>query len=322
MSKVAFVTGATGQDASYLMDLLLSKGYEVYGLVRRSASPNHWRIKHLEGKVGIIYGDLNDQSSLDNAIRTIHPDEVYNLAAQSFVQYSFQAPIATIEATGVGVIKLLEAVKNNHKEAKVFQASTSEMFGKVRETPQKETTHFYPRSPYGCAKAMAHYACVNYREAYDMHISCGIMFNHESPRRGEEFVTRKITKGIAEFKKTGKKISLGNLNASRDWSHSKEVMQGAWLMLQQDKPRDFVLGSGITHTVKEWLEKTCEVAGVEFFEAFTQNPAFERQSEVDYLRADPSLAFSVLGWKTKVSFDELVEEMYKADEALSNNSVS
>ena len=319
MSKRALVTGYTGQDGSYMADLLLSKGYEVHGLVRRSASPNHWRIKHLEGKVNIVYGDLNDQSSLDNAIRTIHPDEVYNLGAQSFVQYSFQAPLATIEASGVGVIKLLEAVKNNHKEARIFQASTSEMFGKVRETPQKETTHFYPRSPYGCAKAMAHYACVNYREAYGMHISCGIMFNHESPRRGEEFVTRKITKGIAEFKKSGKKLSLGNLNASRDWGHAASYMLGAWLMLQQDKPDDYVLSTGETHTVKEWLEETCSVAGVEFFEAYTQNPAFERQAEVDYLKGDSTKARKVLGWNSGPSFKEIVEEMVKADEALISN---
>jgi len=313
MSKRALVTGYTGQDGSYMADLLLSKGYEVHGLVRRSASPNHWRIKHLEGKVNIVYGDLNDQSSLDNAIRTIKPDEVYNLGAQSFVQYSFQAPLATIEASGVGVIKLLEAVKNNHKEARIFQASTSEMFGKVRETPQKETTHFYPRSPYGCAKAMAHYACVNYREAYGMHISCGIMFNHESPRRGEEFVTRKITKGIAEFKKSGKKLSLGNLNASRDWSYAPELMEAAWLMLQRQDPGEFVLGSGETHTVKQWLEKTCEVAGVDFWNVFEQSPTFQRQAEVDYLKADPTHAASVLGWRTKTSFPEIVEIMYKAD---------
>ena len=301
MQKKALLTGITGMDASHMADLLLEKGYEVYGLVRRSASPNHWRIEHIKDKLKLIEGDLTDKSSLENAIRISQADEIYNFGAQSFVQYSFQAPLATIEATGIGAFNL-------------FEASTSEQFGKITETPQNERTRFYPRSPYGCAKAFAHHIAVNYREAYNMHISCGILFNHESQRRGTEFVTRKITEGVARIKMgLQDKIVLGNLNASRDWSHARDMMQGVWLLLQQDKPMDLVLGSGETHTVKEWLEKTCEVAGLNYWDVYSQSPTMERQSEVDYLRADPSLAFSVLGWKTTVSFDELVREMYEAD---------
>ena len=313
MQKVALITGVTGQDGSYMADLLLEKGYKAYGMVRRSASPNLWRISHILDKLEIVEGDLTDQSSLENIIQKVKPDEIYNFAAQSFVQYSFQSPVATSDATGTGVLRLLEATRIHHRQARFLQASSSEMFGKIQETPQKETTRFYTRSPYGVAKAYAHYITVNYRESYKIHASCAIMFNHESPRRGEEFVTRKITKGIAEFKKTGKKIILGNLNASRDWSYSPELMEACWKMVQLDKPTDLVLGSGITHTVKEWLEETCRVAGVDFWEVYSQSPTMERQSEVDYLRADPSLADSVLGWKTNVSFQELVRLMYEAD---------
>lgn len=309
----ALVTGITGQDGSYLAEILLEKNYEVHGLIRRSASPNHWRIETIKPRIELHYGDLTDQSSIDTIIRSNQFDEVYNLAAQSFVHYSFKAPVTTCDITALGALRLLESIRNYSPKTRFFQASTSEMFGKIQETPQRETTPFYPRSPYGVAKVFAHQITINYREAYKLHASCGIMFNHESPRRGEEFVTRKITKGIAEFKKTGKKLSLGNLNASRDWSYAKEMMEAAWLMLQQPKPIDLVLGSGITHTVKEWLEKTCEIAGVNFWEAFGQDPAFERQSEVDYLKADPSLAASVLKWCTKVSFDEIVQMMYEAD---------
>lgn len=311
----ALITGITSQDASYLAEILLEKGYEVHGLIRRSASQNLWRIEHIKDKINLIPGDLTDQTSLDNAIRSVKPDEVYNLAAQSFVQYSFGAPVTTCDITGMGVLRLLEAIKNNHPSAKTFQASSSEMYGKIQETPQKETTRFYPRSPYGVAKAFGHQICVNYREAYKMHISCGIMFNHESPRRGEEFVTRKITKGVAEFKKTGKKICLGNLNASRDWGHAREYMYGAWLMLQQPTPDDYILATGETHTVKQWLERACEVANVDFWDVYTQDPTMERQSEVDYLKGDYSKAQKVLGWAPKIGFNELVEQMVKSDEA-------
>ena len=318
--KKAFVTGSTSQDASYLFELLLEKGYEVYGLIRRSASRNLWRIEHLVKRIELVQGDMTDQPGLGRLINTIRPDEIYNLAAQSFVQYSFQAPVTTCDITGMGTLNLLEAVRMNHIHAKVFQASTSEQFGKIVESPQKETTRFYPRSPYGCAKAFAHYISVNYRESYGMKISCAIMFNHESPRRGEEFVTRKITKGIAEYKKGKSKLALGNLNASRDWSHAKDMMQGAWLMLQQANPDYFVLASGRTHTVKQWLELACEYAGVDFWDVYLQDPTFERQSEVDYLCGDASKANRVLGWKPTVSFEGLVKEMVDADETLANYS--
>jgi len=320
MERVGLVTGITGQDGSYMAELLLEKGYKVYGLVRRSASPDYWRIKHILDRIELIPGDLTDQTSLDNALKKVRPDEIYNLAAQSYVQYSFQAPVTTCEITGLGTLKMLESVRQHSPSSKFFQASTSEMYGKIQETPQKETTRFYPRSPYGVAKTFAHYASVNYREAYKLHISCGIMFNHESPRRGLEFVTRKITHGIAQYKKTGKKISLGNLNASRDWGHARDYMEAAWLILQQEQPDDYVLSTGVTHTVKQWLEQACQAGGVDFFEVFTQSPTMERQSEVDYLKGDSSKAEKVLGWKPKVTFEQLIDEMVKADEALLSHS--
>jgi len=315
MSKKALITGITSQDASYLAEILLEKGYEVYGLIRRSASANLWRIEHIKDRIKFIPGDLTDQTSLDNAVKESCPDEVYNLAAQSFVQYSFQSPYSTCDITGLGVLRLLEAVKNHHPSARFFQASSSEMFGKIQETPQRETTRFYPRSPYGCAKAFGHQIAINYREAYNLYVSCGIMFNHESPRRGEEFVTRKITKGIAEYKKTGKKLSLGNLNASRDLGHARDYMDGAWRMLQQESGGDYVLATGETHTIKEWLEETCKVANIDYWDTFEQNPAFMRPSEVDYLKGDYSKAKNTLGWEPTIKFNQLVEEMYKADEA-------
>ena len=319
MERVALVTGITGQDGSYISDILLSKGYKVYGLIRRSASPNLWRISHIINQLEIVEGDLTDQTSLENIVQKVKPDETYNLAAQSFVQYSFSAPITTSDCTGLGVLRLLEALRLHHKQTRFFQASSSEMFGKIQETPQRETTRFYPRSPYGVAKAYGHHIAVNYREAHKMHISCGIMFNHESPRRGEEFVTRKITKGIATFKKTGAKISLGNLNASRDWGHAFDYMDCAWRMLQRETPDDYVIATGETHTVKEWLEESCRVAGVDFWDVYTQNPAFERQAEVDYLRGDFSKANRVLNWNPKKLFSDIVKEMVEADEALIGN---
>ena len=313
MERVALITGITGQDGSYMADLLLEKRYKVYGMVRRSASPNLWRIDHILDKIEIINGDLTDQTCLENIVRSTKPNEVYNLAAQSFVQYSFGAPVTTSDVTGIGVLRLLEAIRLHSPESRFFQASSSEMFGKIQESPQKETTRFYPRSPYGVAKAYAHHITVNYREAYKIHASCGIMFNHESPRRGEEFVTRKITKGISEFKKTGKKISLGNLNASRDWGHAADYMECAWRMLQQDSPDDYVLATNEVHTVKEWLEASCAAGCVDFWDVYTQNPAFERQAEVDYLRGDYSKAKQVLGWEPKKRFAEIVKEMVEAD---------
>lgn len=313
MEKVALVTGVSGQDGSYLAEILLEKGYKVYGLVRRSASTNLWRIHHILDKLEIINGDLTDQGSLDNAIQRILPTEVYNLAAQSFVQYSFQAPETTSDITAMGTLRLLEAIRRHSPSTKFFQASSSEMFGKIQESPQKETTRFYPRSPYGVAKAYAHWITVNYREAYKLHASCGIMFNHESPRRGEEFVTRKITKGVAEFKRSGKKISLGNLNASRDWGHARDYMEGAWRMLQEATPDDYIFATGETHTVKEWLEEACKACGVDFWDCYTQNPAFERQAEVDYLRGDYSKAKQKLGWEPTKRFADIVKEMVEEE---------
>lgn len=313
MEKVALITGLTGQDGSYMADLLLSKDYKVYGLVRHSASPNLWRIQHILNRIEIVQGDLCDQASLDNIVRKVKPDETYNLAAQSFVSYSFQAPAATSDATGLGTLRLLEAIRLHHPSSRFFQASSSEMFGKIQETPQRETTRFYPRSPYGVAKAYAHWITVNYREAHKLHASCGIMFNHESPRRGEEFVTRKITKGIAEFKKTGQKVALGNLNASRDWGYAPNYTECAWRMLQQDTPDDYVIATGETHTVKEWLEAACVAGGVDFWDVYTQNPAFERQAEVDYLRGDYSKAKAKLGWEPTKRFAEIVKEMVEKE---------
>lgn len=313
MDRVALITGVTGQDGSYMADLLLSKGYKVYGMIRRSASPNLWRISHILKDITLVEGDLTDQSSLENIINKVKPHETYNLAAQSFVGYSFSSPTTTSDVTGLGVLRLLEAIRIHHPTSRFFQASSSEMFGKIQESPQKETTRFYPRSPYGVAKAYAHHIAVNYREAYKMHISCGIMFNHESPRRGEEFVTRKITKGISDFKKSGNKISLGNLNAARDWGYAPDFMEGAWRMVQQDVPDDYVLATGQTHTVKEWLEEACRCAGVDFWEVYTQNPTMERQSEVDYLRGDYSKAEKVLGWKPTKLFSEIVKDMVEAE---------
>ena len=318
----ALITGISGQDGSYLAEILLAKGYKVYGLLRRSASQDLWRLKNTKDNIEFIMGDLTDQSSLDHAVKKSQADEIYNLAAQSFVSYSFQAACTTGDITGLGVMRLLEAVKNNLPTARVFQASSSEMFGKIQETPQRETTRFYPRSPYGCAKAFGHHIAVNYREAFKLHVSCGIMFNHESPRRGEEFVTRKITKGIAHYKATGQKLSLGNLDAYRDWGHAKCFMEAAWLMLQKEQPDDYVLATGETHTVKEWLEESCKVSGVDFWDVYTQNPVFERQSEVDYLKGDYSKAKRVLGWEPRIRFAELVKEMVEADDSLINNSVS
>jgi len=315
MEKVALITGITGMDGSHLAELLLSKNYKVYGLERRSATTNHWRIAHILDKIELVYGDLTDQGSLDNAIQKTSPDEVYNLAAQSFVQYSFQAPTTTSDITATGTLRILEAIRRYHPTSRFYQASSSEMFGKIQETPQRETTRFYPRSPYGVAKAFAHHITVNYREAYKLHASCGIMFNHESPRRGEEFVTRKITKGIADYKKTGKKVSLGNLNASRDWGWAPDYMECAWRMLQQETPDDYVIATGETHTVKEWLEAACVGGGVDFWDVYTQNPAFERQAEVDYLRGDYSKAKKVLGWEPTKRFADIVKEMVEADEA-------
>jgi GDPmannose 4,6-dehydratase len=315
MLKKAFITGITGQDGSYLAELLLEKGYKVYGLTRRTSTQNFERIQHIVRDIELVSGDLVDQHSLTNAIHTIKPDEVYNLAAQSFVQTSWEQPVLTGEFTGLGVTRVLEAVKLAHPDAKFYQASSSEMFGKVVETPQKESTPFYPRSPYGVAKVYGHWITVNYRESFDMFAVSGILFNHESPRRGLEFVTRKIANAVARVK-LGKQthVELGNLEAKRDWGYAKDYVEAMWLMLQQDKPDDFVVATGETHSVREFLQLACKAAGLEDWESVhTHNSRYDRPAEVDLLVGDPSKARNELGWKPSVTFEELVRIMVEAE---------
>lgn len=331
--KSAIITGVTGQDGSYLAELLLSKGYQVHGLIRRHSTPCNDRIAHIDdANFFLHYGDLTDSSSMNNLIRTVQPDEVYNLAAQSHVGISFEVPEYTAEATGVGTIKLLEAIRQNKINAKFYQASTSELFGGLPETaPQSETTPFHPRSPYAAAKLYSYWITVNYREAYGMFACNGILFNHESPRRGVDFVTRKITIAVAKIM-AGKqdKLSLGNLDAKRDWGYAKDYVEGQWLILQQDKPDDFVLATGETHTVREFVEAAFEEVGIKlewrgagaYEEGYCAktgkllvdvNPKYFRPAEVDLLLGDPSKADRVLGWQRKVSFRELVKIMVAAD---------
>lgn len=315
--KKAFITGITGQDGSYLAEFLLDKGYQVYGLTRRTSTQNFARIKdiihhpHLE----LISGDLSDQHSLTFALQDIKPDEVYNLAAQSFVKASWEQPVLTGEFTAIGVTRILDAVRMACPKAKFYQASSSEMFGKVREVPQNEMTPFYPRSPYGVAKVYGHWITVNYRESYDMFAVSGILFNHESPRRGLEFVTRKITNTVARIK-LGKEhfIELGNLESKRDWGYAKDYVQAMWLMLQQNQPDDYVVATGETHSVKEFLEVACRVAGLgDWQQYFKHNPKYDRPAEVDLLVGDSSKARKVLGWQPSVNFEQLVKLMVDAD---------
>ena len=315
--KRALITGISGQDGSYLAELLLEKGYKVFGLVRRSSSAtNINRIKHLlENKNFVILnGDLSDTPSLHAAIRESDPDEIYNLAGQSHVRVSFDMPEFTADVTGVGVTRLLEAARQHNPKIRIYQASSSEMFGKVQQVPQTEKTPFYPRSPYGVAKMYAYWMCVNYRESYGMFICNGILFNHSSPRRSEEFVTRKITKAIANIKLgKQKELLLGNLDSKRDWGHSRDYILGMYLMLQQDKPDDYVLATGETHSVNEFLHKAFEYAGlkVEDYVKFDSN--LTRPAEVDLLIGDATKARTVLGWTPKISFDELIKEMVDHD---------
>jgi len=313
--KTALITGVTGQDGSYLAELLLDKGYEVYGLVRRSSTETGSRISHLEGKLKLIQGDLLDQHSLDEAIRETQPDEVYNLAAQSFVPTSWNQPVLTGEYTGLGVTKVLEAIHHyGKKTTRFYQASSSEMFGKVKEMPQSEETPFYPRSPYGVAKVYGHYITVNYRESYDMFAVSGILFNHESPRRGLEFVTRKITNTVAKIKlDMASELRLGNLESKRDWGFAADYVEAMWLMLQQDKPDDYVVGTGETHSVKEFCQVAFKHVGLDYKEYVKVDKKFWRPAEVDLLIADPSKAKKKLGWEPKVKFDELVKMMVDAD---------
>jgi len=313
--KRALITGITGQDGSYLAEFLLKKGYKVYGLVRRSSTESDSRISHLRDKITLIQGDLLDQRSLDEAVREVKPDEVYNLAAQSFVPTSWNQPVLTGEFTALGVTKVLEAIRHyGKKNTKFYQASSSEMFGKVRETPQNELTPFYPRSPYGVAKVYGHYITINYRESYNMFAVSGILFNHESPRRGLEFVTRKITDGVARIKLgLAKELRLGNLNAKRDWGYAGDYVEAMWLMLQQKKPQDFVIGTGETHSVKEFVELAFDYVGLDPKKYVKIDKKFWRPAEVDILVADASKARKILTWKPKVSFEQLVKMMVDAD---------
>jgi GDPmannose 4,6-dehydratase len=310
----AVITGITGQDGSYLADFLLSKEYEVVGMVRRSSTVTFERVKHIQDDISIIQGDLHDQSSLVDVLEQYRPDEVYNLAAQSFVPTSWNQPVLTGEVTALGVTRILEAIRLVNPKARFYQASSSEMFGKVREVPQQETTPFYPRSPYGVAKVYGHWITVNYRESYDLFACSGILFNHESPRRGLEFVTRKITYGVARIKLgLAKELRLGNLDSRRDWGFAGDYVEGMWLMLQQDKPDDYVLGTGVTHSVREFCEAAFGSVGLDYQNYVVQDPRFYRPAEVDLLVSNPQKARKKLGWSPRVDFEELVRLMVEAD---------
>jgi GDPmannose 4,6-dehydratase len=317
--KRALITGITGQDGSYLAELLLDKGYEVHGMVRRASTEKFDRIEHLRDRVTLHQGDLLDHRSLVDTLRASAPDEVYNLAAMSFVAVSWIQPTLTAEFTGVGVTRLLEAVREVCPETRFYQASSSEMFGKVRETPQNEATPFYPRSPYGVAKAYGHHITVNYRESYDLFACSGILFNHESPRRGLEFVTRKITWHAAAIK-AGKvdELKLGNLDAKRDWGYAADYVEAMWLMLQQDRADDYVIATGETHTVQRCVEIAFERVGVDWREHVTIDDGLKRPAEVDLLVGDAAKAERELGWTPKVGFDRLIELMVDADLELLN----
>jgi GDPmannose 4,6-dehydratase len=310
----ALITGVTGQDGSYLAEFLLDKGYEVVGMVRRTSHDSYERIEHLMDRIQVVAADLLDQHSLTIVLQETRPDEVYNLAAQSFVPTSWNQPVLTGEFTALGVTRILEAIRLVHPSARFYQASSSEMFGKATETPQRETTSFYPRSPYGVAKVYGHWITVNYRESYDLFAVSGILFNHESPRRGIEFVTRKVSDGVARIKlglKTD--LPLGNLDARRDWGFAGDYVEAMWLMLQQAHPRDYVVGTGKTHSVRELVELAFGHVGLDYRKYVVSDPRFHRPAEVDLLLADPTKARKELGWKTKVSFPELVAMMVDAD---------
>jgi GDPmannose 4,6-dehydratase len=313
-SKKALVTGITGQDGSYLAELLLEKGYEVHGLVRRSSSFNTWRIDHVRDHLALHYGDLVDQNSLVRTLDLVKPDELYNLASQSHVKVSFEMPEYTGNVTGIGVLRVLDAVRGLGLGTRVYQAGSSEMFGLVQETPQSENTPFHPRSPYAAAKVYGHWVAVNYREGYGMHVSNGILFNHESPRRGENFVTRKITMGLADIKKgKTRELRLGNLDAKRDWGYAKDYVEAMWLMLQNDRPDDYVIATGETRSVRDFLEEAFSYVGLDWQEHVVVDPKYFRPTEVDLLLGDPSKARTALGWKPRVSFKELVHLMVDAD---------
>ncbi len=312
--RKAFITGITGQDGSYLAEILLEKEYSVYGMVRRSSTFNRSRIDHLQGEIELVYGDLGDSSVLNQLMRTIRPDEVYNLGAQSHVRVSFDVPEYTADVVGTGTLRLLDAIREGDVRCRFYQASSSEMFGKVTEVPQTEDTPFHPRSPYAVAKVYGYWITRNYREAYGMHATNGILFNHESPRRGENFVTRKITLGVGEILRGEREtITLGNLEARRDWGYARDYMEGAWMMLQQKEPDDYVLATHETHSVQEFLEEAFAHAGLDWRTHVTTDPRFLRPAEVDLLMGDYSKAKTRLGWEPKVRFHELVRMMVDAD---------
>lgn len=310
----ALITGITGQDGSYLAELLLEKGYEVYGIVRRSSLEKYDRIEQITEKVRLVEGDLTDQSSLDHAIQQVQPDEVYNLAAQSFVPVSWNQPVLTADVTGLGALRVLEGLRKHSPKTKFLQASSSEMFGKVVESPQTEKTRFHPRSPYGVAKVFAHHITVNYRESYKLFACSSICFNHESPRRGGEFVTRKVTQHVAKIKLgLANKLKMGNLDAQRDWGFAGDYTRAMWMILQQSEPDDFVISTGQTHSVQELLELAFSRAGLDWKKYVEIDPKLVRPAEVDYLCGDSSKARKVLGWEPKVGFKELIEMMVDAD---------
>jgi len=312
--KKALITGITGQDGSYLADLLLEKGYQVYGMVRRSSTENFDRIAHIKDRLRLVQADLLDQLSLISILREVQPNEIYNLAAMSFVPTSWSQPVLTGEFTGLGVTRLLEAVRVVCPEARIYQASSSEMFGKVREVPQTELTPFHPRSPYGVAKAYGHFITVNYRESYNLFALSGILFNHESPRRGKEFVTRKISDGVAQIKLGfAKELRMGNLEAQRDWGFAGDYVRAMWLMLQQDTPEDFVIATGLSHSVKDFLQLAFAHAGLNWENHVVVDPLLFRPAEVDHLLGDASKAARMLGWKPEVDFERLVRMMVDAD---------
>ena len=310
----ALITGITGQDGSYLAEFLLEKGYDVIGLVRRTSTVTFTRIHHIQDRLTLVSGDLLDQGSLIATLRDYRPQEVYNLAAQSFVPASWQQPVFTGEVTALGVTRVLEAIRTVDPTIRFYQASSSEMFGKVREVPQRETTPFYPRSPYGVAKVYGHWITVNYRESYNLHATSGILFNHESPRRGLEFVTRKITYQVAKIKLgMANQLALGSLDSKRDWGYAGDYVRAMWLMLQQDEPDDYVVGTGETHAVQEFCEIAFARVGLNWRDYVVQDPRFMRPAEVDLLVSDPSKAKAKLGWKPNVTFKSLIEMMVDAD---------
>lgn len=314
MVKNALITGITGQDGSYLAELLLEKGYKVFGLRRRTSTPMMENIEHIKHEIELVEGDLQDQGSLIEAVKKSKPDEVYNLAAQSFVGTSWVQPVLTGQTTAIGVTNMLEAIRTARPEARFYQASSSEMFGKVVETPQRESTPFYPRSPYGVAKVYGHWITVNYRESYDMYACSGILFNHESPRRGIEFVTRKVTDAVAKIKLgLQHELRMGNLDAKRDWGFAGDYIKAMWLMLQQDQPDDYVISTGETHTVQELVEIAFRHAGLNWEDHVVIDPRFVRPAEVDLLLGDNSKARKKLGWNLEVDFEELVKMMVDSD---------